>query len=331
MKKLSINDIAKSSGVSKTTVSFVINGKGDEKSISKKTQQRIFDCIDELGYQPNFMAQNLKRGKTQTIVYLVPDIANPFFAKIGRYIEDFLLERGYYLIISSTNEDPEKEARMLTTFYNRQVDGFILALSEINTTQIANYIEHRVPLVFFDREDELVQANYVVVENRMSMKAAVDQLIKKGKKKIGLCSLTPDVKPLKLRIEGYKDSLKNNKIAFNQDLLCEVNPKDIKDNMHKHIQYLMNEKVDGIVFTNNQVATEGLWQLNKYFKETSATLGLATFDNVEWFDYSSFQIISLAQPTIEIAKNIVEILFNAIENKNANQRSIVLKPKLIIR
>ncbi len=331
MKKLSINDIAKSTGVSKTTVSFVINGKGNEKNISKKTQQRIFAVIEESGFQPNFMAQSLKKGKTQTIVYLVPDIANPFFAKIGRYIEDLLSERGYYLVISSTNEDSEKESRMLTTFYNRQVDGFILALNKINTSQITNYIENKVPLVFFDREDELVQTNYVVVENRMSMKSAVDQLFKNGKKKIGLCTLTPDVKPLKLRIEGYKDSLRNNHITFEEDLLCEINPKNIKEDTHRYIQYLMNKNVDGIVFTNNQVATEGLWQLNKYYKEAVESLGLATFDNVEWFDYSSLQIISLAQPTIEIARNIVELLLNAIENNDADQRSVGLRPKLIIR
>ena len=93
MKKKSIKDIAQDLGLSKTTVSFVLNNKGDEKNISKKTQQRILEYIQEVNYQPNQIAKSLKKGKTNTIGYLVPDISNPFFAKIGRLLEDHFWEK----------------------------------------------------------------------------------------------------------------------------------------------------------------------------------------------------------------------------------------------
>ncbi|NJM16958.1 MAG: LacI family transcriptional regulator [Bacteroidales bacterium] len=94
--KVSLQVIASSLGVSKTTVSFVLNGKGNERNISKGTQERILKLAAALDYQPNLVAQNLKKGVTNTIGYLVPDISNPFFARLGRKIEGLLYANGYH-------------------------------------------------------------------------------------------------------------------------------------------------------------------------------------------------------------------------------------------
>lgn len=331
MKKLNINDLAKELGVSKTTISFVINGKGDEKNISKKTQKRIFNFIEEHGYKPNIMAQSLKSGKTYTIAYLVPDIANPFFAKIGRIIEDKLAKSGYQLLIGSTDENPQKESDLIDRLYNRQVDGFILATSDFNQKAITDLIANKVPVIFFDRESEDIPSNYVVVENRDSMNLAVSKLIEKGNKKIGLFTFIHEVKPLRIRVEGYKDALIANGIEVDHDLIRRVDIKNLKESIRTQMEYLFSKNVDGIVFTNNQIASETLWHFNMNFRDQIGKISLATFDNVDGFDFANPPIMSLAQPVVKIANIVVDILNLSLKDQNQEFQRVVLNPDLIVR
>ncbi len=246
MKKFTITDIAKKLNVSKTTVSFVLNGKGDERNISKETQKRIRDLALLLNYQPSAVAQSLKKGKTNSIGYLVPDISNLFFARIGRKIEDLLLKKGYHLFIGSTDEDPEKELELINSLMSRRVDGLIIASSRIES--IKSILKSKFPVVLFDREDENIEANYVLVENKKSMSKAVNELIGSGCSKIGLLSITPDVFSLKQRIEGYENALVANGLEVLPDLIRTVNKNEIKKSVKEQLQFLVEAKRATTIF-----------------------------------------------------------------------------------
>lgn len=331
MKKKSIKDIAQDLGVSKTTVSFVLNKKGDEKNISKKTQKLILDYIKEVNYQPNQIAKSLKNGTTNTIGYLVPDISNPFFAKIGRIIEDRFWDMGYHLIIGSTDEKKEKEELLLNMFANRQVDGLIIASCFINSDALKSLSKQNFPMVFFDREDPSVLANYILVENKIPMKEAIQQTIDNGAKKIGLLSITPDVYSLKLRIEGYKQALLDNGLEQDENLLRIVNNNQIKESAQKELEYLIERGVDVVVFTNNQIAAIAIWLMNMLYPEKVSEITFVSFDNLDIFDYSMPKVISIAQPIDSIAKQSVDILEEVIRTKESKNIRIELKPKLIER
>lgn len=331
MKKKSIKDIAQDLGVSKTTVSFVLNKKGDEKNISKKTQKLVLDYIKEVNYQPNQIAKSLKNGTTNTIGYLVPDISNPFFAKIGRIIEDLLWEMGYHLLIGSTDEKKEKEQLLLNMFVNRQVDGLIIASCFINSDVLKSLSKQNFPMVFFDREDPEVLANYILVENKIPMKEAIQQTIDNGAKRIGLLTITPDVYSLKLRIEGYKQALLDNGLEQDENLLRIVNNNQIKESAQIELKYLIETGVDVVVFTNNQIAAIAIWLMNMLYPEKVNEITFVSFDNLDIFDYSRPKVISIAQPIDKIAKQSVDILEEVIRTKVSKNIRIELKPKLIER
>lgn len=331
MKKKSIKDIAQDLGLSKTTVSFVLNNKGDEKNISKKTQEKILAYVHEVNYQPNQIAKSLKKGTTNTIGYLVPDISNPFYAKIGRLIEDLLAAKGYHLIIGSTDEKQEKEDSLLNMFVNRQVDGLIVASCFENLAMLKTLAAQRFPMVFFDRESPDFEANYILVENKDAMKLAVEKLINKEAKKIGLLSITPNVYSLKLRIEGYKQALIDNDLEENDDLIRIVEIDNIRESSKEQLNYLMEQKVDAIVFTNNQIAAHAIWIMNTSFKEHINRMNFASFDNLDLFDYSLPKVTSVAQPIQDIASCVVDILAEVMQTKKENTKRIILQPKLIER
>ncbi|MGQ1909485.1 LacI family DNA-binding transcriptional regulator [Marinifilum sp. RC60d5] len=331
MKKKSIKDIAQELGFSKTTVSFVLNNKGDEKNISKKTQEKILAYVREVNYQPNQIAKSLKKGTTNTIGYLVPDISNPFYAKIGRLIEDLLAHKGYQLIIGSTDEKQKKEDSLLNMFVNRQVDGLILASCFENLGMLKSLAAQAFPMVFFDREDPDFNGNYILVENKVSMQLAVQKVIDKGAKKIGLLSITPNVYSLKLRIDGYKQALIENKIHVNEDLIKIVDINNLKESSENKLDYLIKEKVDAVVFTNNQITANAIWLMNMNYKEEIEKVKFVSFDNLDLFDYSLPVVTSVAQPISKIAEYSVDILLEVMKSTDRISKKIVLKPKLIER
>ncbi|RUT79102.1 LacI family DNA-binding transcriptional regulator [Ancylomarina longa] len=331
MKKKSINDIAKELGFSKTTISFVLNNKGDEKNISKRTQEIILEYVRKVNYQPNQIAKSLKNGKTNTIGYLVPDISNPFYARIGRLIEDLLWEQGYHLIIGSTDEKQEKEDLLLSMFVNRQVDGLIIASCFSDLHRLKTLSAQNFPMVFFDREDPDFNANYILVENQKPMREAVQKIIDKGATKIGLLSITPNIYSLKLRINGYKDALAKNSIKLDENLIRIVDNNDLQESTQAQLNYLMSQKVDAIAFTNNQITAIAIWWMNTIHKKDLSEIKFVSFDNLDLFDYSIPRVVSVAQPIEEIAKYAVDILKEVIQSNDRVIKRIELKPKLIER
>lgn len=331
MRKISILDIAKESGVSKTTVSFVLNGKGEEKNISKETQLRIHETIKRLNYEPNFLAQSLKHGKSHLVAYIVPDISNPFFARLGREIEKLLSKHDYHLMFSSSDENPEKEESLINSFLRRQVDGLIIASSDLKSESIKNLIKRDIPTTFFDRKDEETEANFITTENKESTKKVVKHLISKGCSRIGIMSLTPNIYSLKRRIEGYLEALIEHDKKIDKALIRTVDNKLLKDSCKQELQFLLNSNVDAIVFTNNQLAAEGIWLMNKYHKQKIHNVEFASFDNIELFDYSIPRVTSIAQPIEMMAKTIVKVLVKNMNDSKFTKERIVLESDLIIR
>ena len=331
MPKTSIKDIAKLLNVSKTTVSFVINGKGDAEKISKSTQERILTLVEELHYQPNKIAQALKRGKSKTIGYLVPDISDPFYARIARLLEDFFSVEGYQLIMGSTSEDAKKEDKLLRSFMNQQIDGLIAAPTQLDNEIYSSCLKNNLPFVIFDRYVEGVDVNIVASENRKSMRQIVQLLISKGHKNIGLVSLEPIVNTLYERIESYRDTLSLNGIPVDERLIHLVKTRFTSEDILQALESLFGHGCDAIVATNNRVATELIKQINLHYSAKLDVIELGVFDDLDVFDFVSPNIFSVAQPVDSIAEKIVELLLEALRNKKSTKYKCIFEPEIINR
>ena len=330
MKKVTMQDIADMAGVSKTTVSIVLNDKSEERKISKETSQKIWDIVNKLDFKPSFVARSLKSKKTHTIGFLVADISNLFYAKIGRIVEDLAWKQGYQVLFGSTDESEEKEKILIQDLVNRQIDGLIIASTNPENDMIKNLVESDFPVVLIDRDTDSLNVNCIMVNNKLMMQKAVERLIRLGKQRIGLLSITPHIYTLKLRIDGYKEALKKHKIKINDKIILYVDYKNIRTSTFEKLEMLIDQNVDSIVFTNNQVATEVLKHIRTKYNPFLSKLEYAVFDNADIFDYIPTHITSIAQPIDDIANKAIELLFNNI-NGNTKKQKILLDGEMIVR
>jgi LacI family transcriptional regulator len=326
--KPSLKIIADKSGVSKTTVSFVLNGRGDEKNISAETQQRVLETAKMLDYVPNHLARSLSMGRSFTIGFIVPDISNPFFGKIARLVEHFAEKRGYSVMVASTDERPDKEKKILETFINRQIDGIIIA----PVTDLSDVALKQIPLVCFDRIYSRQAETGVAINNKETAQQLTQSLVNKGHQRISLVALSSQLPNIQERITGYKKALVQNGIDIVERLIVEVDEHNKKASTRKVIKELLDEvnAPTGYLFLNNVLAAEAIWTVNKYHANKINGLHFASFDNLDLFDYALPKVISALQPGEDIARNCVDLLCYQID-ENKTKEGFCLSTKIIER
>ena len=335
MKKVSLADVAKSLGLSKTLVSLVLNDKGDQQGINKNTQQRVRDKVKELNYKPNQFARGLRIGKSNTIGLVVADISNSFYAKICRSIEDNCTANGYNLMICSSDENPEKESTLIQMLIDRQVDGLIISTTQNNNKDINLLKKNNFPFVLIDRHIPNIDSNYVIADNKAGAKNAVEHLIRLGKKRIGHLTISPShLSSLKDRTAGYEEALKENKIKFDDSLIREISFENIKEDVRSALKELMSapQSINSLFVANNNIAVACLVCLKEMDISIPQDIALVSFDDIDAFNLCSPPVSAVSQPILKMGEQAVKILIENIKNdKVAEPLKVLLPTQLEIR
>lgn len=336
MKRLQLEDLSKQLGYSKTLISMVLNGKADQYGISKKTQAIVLDAVSKLDYTPNKFAKALRTGKSNFIGLIVADISNPFYSTIAKNIESTLFDRGYNLMVCSTDEDEEREKKLIDMMINQQgVDGIILASTFKNADYFNNPRFTKTPLVFIDRILPLFSGNFVVTDNYGGSKEIVEALVKKGCKKILCLSITPSyISTIDDRIKGYTDTAEKHNLNLGQEFIIPINFNRIQEDTLTALKkmFFMHPDIDAIYALNNHLATATLKALkdkalSKYYDKVQ----LACFDDIELFNLVDKPILSVSQPVDDIGRNATLLTLDIIDGKKENKSIIVLPTSLIVR
>jgi LacI family transcriptional regulator len=336
MKRLQLEDLSQQLGYSKTLISMVLNGKGNQYGISKKTQAAVLDAVARLDYTPNKFAKALRTGKSFFVGLIVADISNPFYSTIAKNIEHVLFERGYNLMVCSTEENEEKEKRLVEMMLSQQgVDGVIIATTFKDSSFYDQPRFSQTPLVFIDRILPMYNANYVVIDNYGGSLEIVSHLIKKGSKKIACFSITPSyLSTIEDRVNGYKDALSKNKLKGDENLIKPISFDHINTDVHKALSDLLKQHpdLDAVFALNNHIATALLKTLKKKeFEKHANKIKIACFDDIELFNIIDRPVASVSQPVEDIGRNASILLLDIIDGKQSNKSNIVLSTKIIER
>lgn len=328
MKKVTMKDIANLAGVSKATVSMVLNNK--DISVSESTRSRILKIAEELNYIPNGVARSLSTKKSQTIGIILPDIINPFFSEIARAIEDTANKLNYNVIFCNTDGNNEKEEKYIKLLISKLVDGviFITGGGENNSLQILS--NNNVPLVLVDRDiDDREKYCGVYCLNEEGVREGVEYLLKKNKKKIAFVTGKKELKISKQRAKGYKDTMiRNNlydeKLIFEGDFTIESG-MEVTEEIIK-----FNKDIEAIFYSNDIMALGGIKLLMRKGYRIPQDISIVGFDNINISNYIEPELTTVAQPIYEMGKQSCESLIEIINSKPSNKQ-IYFKPKLIVR
>ena len=333
VQKITLQDIANQLHISKATVSIVLNGHGDEKRVSKDTQDRIIQFAKENNYKANYLARGLSTGKSDTIGLIVPNIGDSYFARIARRIERKASRSGYNVVFSSTRESKERESELIQNMLSRGVDGLIIASSQKNPEDISSLKESRFPFVLIDRYYPDLETNFVGEDNKGGAFRATEQLVKRGRKRIAFITLKTNLEVLHQRLAGYQQFMKQNNLPLNDAWIGELNYEYTDSEMQGVISSMVNDPpgIDGIVFVTHFLAASGMRALKEFNIRIPEDVAIVSFGQMDAFDLVMPPVTSVIQPVDELGDRAVEILLENLGGEITNNRRVILNNRLEIR
>jgi LacI family transcriptional regulator len=333
MKKISLKDIAKLAGVSTSTVSFVLNGKGDTMRISKPIADKIHAIAKKSGYQPNQLAVSLRTGQSKTIGLLLEDISNNFFATLAKFIEDEANEFGYTVVYCSSENDNQKAKSLLRMLSTQQVDGFIVVPTDGIDKEIQQLVDYKRPLVLMDRFLPAVSTPHVLVNNFAGVETGMRHLIEKGYRKIGFVTVDLNMVQMHKREEAYHHTIRANKKLIKKPLVLTLQYKEpAADSIKKIRNFIREAELDAIFFATNYLGLLGLESIKALKINIPKDLAVICFDDHDIFRLHTPEITAIRQPIKEIARSAVQVLVAQMENKKQpGKKQVEIMPQLILR
>jgi LacI family transcriptional regulator len=322
-----LKELAALLNISVSTVSKALN---DSHEISEKTRIRVKELALKLNYKPNRIAQQLKTNKTKIIGVILPTVTNPFFAEVLHGIETTATNNDYDIIVCLSNESLQKEKRSLELLSNGSVDGFIMAVARESqvkqqTEHIKTAIEHKVPVLMFDRVVNEINCNKVIVDDFQSVYSATEYLInKENRKNILLVSNIEELSVGKLRTQGYLKAVKDNNLMPN--VLKLDNVADVEKNIFKYLKE--NKKIDSIISIDHITGIIAINMVKKLGREIPRDLSVIGFgfDNTPLL--SSPKISIIHQKAYDIGEMSVKLLIDNLKNEDDELKTIIVPSAL---
>jgi LacI family transcriptional regulator len=317
--KATLKQIAKELHVSVSTVSKALN---DSPEISEQTKIKVQEYAKLKNYKPNMIGLNLKNRKTKTIGVIIPNILNPFFAKVFTGIEKVADEKGYNLITCISNESINKEIHALDMLSNGTIDGFILSISEEaqklqQFSHFKNVINEGTPIVMFDRISDEVDCDKVIVDDYNSALHATEHLIKLGCKKIALFSSIDNLSVGKLRAEGYFKALENNQMKADGSIIIRTDTAEDFD--AKAPKLFESHKIDGIFAVDEHTSVSAMKMGLKNNYKIPEELCVIGFADGVWSRRLTPSLSTVSQHGPEIGEAAARLLIERLENTSEEE------------
>ncbi|WP_075980349.1 LacI family DNA-binding transcriptional regulator [Bacillus massilinigeriensis] len=327
--KPNIQDVARLANVSIATVSRVINNQG---GVRRGTEEKILKAIKELGYIRNAAARTMKRKETKTIGVIVPDIKNPFFPQVMAGIEQNAREKDYFTILSSTNESPIIEERIVQNFIERGVDGVIITTANEDGDHLRLLQEQNIPVVAVDRSIRSFEVDTVLVDNVKGAYQAVQHLILQGHQKIAIICGPQNTTPGMERFQGYKKALEDYNIPIDDRYIIQGDFGEHSGYLSTKQLYELEERPTAIFSSNNLMTIGCMKALADLEWELGYEVSFVGFDDVDIATFLRPKLTVVTRPMSVVGEIAFQFLHDRIHHKEGlPKRQYSLPPELIIR
>jgi LacI family transcriptional regulator len=317
-----MRDVAALAKVSIKTVSRVVNA---EAGVSPALARRVAAASERLNYRHNLTASSLRRsdGRSATIGIVLEDVSNPFSSALHRSIEDVAVERGVLVLAGSSDEDEERERKLVSAFASRRVDGLIIQPSSQDHSYLLTERRAGTAIVFVDRPPAFLDADTVLTDNAVGVRRGIRHLVELGHRRIGYLGDLHTIVTAAERYRGYIEELADQGIEADEQLV-RLDLRGIEKAEAAATEMLSYAQPPTALFTGQNLITIGAFRALRRLglHERVALIG---FDDILLADLLVPGITVIAQDPVAIGRTAAQVLFRRLDgDRSPTQHHIVL-------
>jgi len=331
-RRVTLDDVAEKAGVSRATVSRVVN---EYPHVSEKVRKHVLKIIDEMGYNPHIAARSLASQRTRNIGLVFPNsihifFTDPYFPRLTEGIAHACNENDYTLSLFIFHTE-ELEKKLIPRLSRRGlVDGIIVQATGMDDDILSNINEGDVPFVVVGRPFNLPEASYIDVDNITGAYNAVAHLIRAGRTRIGMITGPLDNTASLDRVEGYKLALRERNLVIKDSRIVNGDFTE-SSGYYAAKQLLENEGLDAIFVASDTMAIGALKALREESLLIPDDIAIVGYDDLPPAKSAVPQLTTIRQPIRRLGMKVVEILIDIIVNGEEHPRQIVLGTELVVR
>jgi DNA-binding LacI/PurR family transcriptional regulator len=330
MKKL--KDVAKLAGVSEATASMAMNNR---IGINKETKKRVLEAAKRLNYVPSDIARGLTNKNTKNIGLVVTDIENPFFGSLTKYMDFYAREADYSLLLSISDENPDKEDKIIRNLISKRVDGIVIVPTSTPCDKVP-YIDilndHHIPYIYSTSFYKGGEENCVYTDYEKGSYLLTKYLIDLGHRDIYiLISEYAEIAFSALRVNGYKRALTEAGIEVNESAIQRCKRTDFNSGYMTTKRILSGAKPSAIMAINDWLALGAKQAALELGFSIPKDISIAGYDDVLYSYLSEIPLTTVRQNIPELCKTAMEILISRIEKNSQFEFNRIIEPELIIR
>ncbi|MEO8756448.1 MAG: LacI family DNA-binding transcriptional regulator [Devosia sp.] len=307
-----LQDVALTAGVSKTTVSRYLN-----KSIElpATTVARIDAAVAKHEYRPNLLARRFSTGKTEAIGLVIPEIREPFFAELASAVEDEADRHGYTIFISSTRSDRNRELAALDRLHDHHVDGLIMLTNTADNGTLARAIVKRKNLVLLDEDVPGVRVPKIFVENEEGAHCATRHLIDAGHRRIGFLGGPQGLMSSTERYVGFEHAMKAAGLEIDANLVRRgsFSPEFARNAVSDFVA--MPRPPTGLFASSDYLAIGALLGLRQAGIELPGQMSFISFDDTPLGALLTPAITAIRQPIEALGRLGFQTLYALMNRK----------------
>ncbi|MHC1693650.1 MAG: LacI family DNA-binding transcriptional regulator [Sphaerochaetaceae bacterium] len=326
--KVTIADIARSAGTSKTTVSRVLNNKPD---VDTETRERILRLIEETGFTPQVSAINLAGGRTNIIGLLVPSLSSPYSLTVIQGVAEKIAEENYELMLYTTGLSEINQKKFLQKLSKKLVDGLVVLLPRESNDLEEKLQSSDMPIVLIDHRGIDTHLHTVSATNEKGGFDATEYLIGLGHSRIGIITGLMDFGCSRDRLEGYRVALGAHGITWDGNLM---KAGDFTENSgYEATVRLLAEKnrPTAIFCSNDDMAIGAMQAIQDAGLKVPSDISIVGFDDIARASMTYPSLTTIRQPLITMGGKAAELVKNLIDGVEVERTNIVLNTELVVR
>lgn len=326
-KKITIRDLAREAGVSVTTVSQILNNKGER--FSRDTQEKVLALRDKYKYVPDFNARNLILKSAKTIGVLVPNIANPFFGTFIEGVQSVARDAKFMPLVFSANRDPQLEKYYLSQMVERSISGLVIASATLTTAMIREVISfNELPYILFD-QNHTQEGDRVQTSDYAGGQLAAKHLLDLGHQHIAILNSTDPSENLKHRINGFNQAVRDRQLTIAaRDI---IDAPLTKQGGYQAARKIVATGATAVFAANDEMAIGLLRGLHELGVNVPEELSVMGYDNIYLDDYVSPRLTTVQQPIFDLGAGAAKMLIDRINGDRDEEHVQSFPVKLIKR